>query len=631
MRPSPLSPLDLFPSDMPPSDLSPSDPSWIPAWCKARLVTVTRCVVGILLLAALLAPISSAAQSSAAIVETAVVHASASGVPRVAVLVHGFQGFWPWSRGFRCSDGLVAFDEAGAPTGRSPRAEGEFGRLAQTLAARGFDVYLARWTSHGSQTVSLAEAGDCLGQQVAEARRRAAARGGVASIPQVTLVGHSMGGLVSRSYVEGPDYASRGDVDHVITFGTPHLGVAPDILLRLLAAFNPASIAGGFLPCATSPGTCELSYDAVAAFNRGHSPRREVAYDVVAGDKAIYPFSWFIAGSDDGLVESNSAAGLPAARWRVNDSHAALSGLVTDFYMQSDESARCLDAFLGLGNGRSSCVRFGAAPRAAPAVAVPVDAGPVDGVPAAAVPMGAVSADAGGQDHLNASPAEAIYGDSAEPPGPQASSLPSAGTAQLPMTPIETATIEPGQGRTFPLQLDGSPGVVVVGIAGGWVAATLRLPDGRTLRPTGSGRGPRVFRLADAPAGSATLTLHNGGVAAADVALFAVLASPIMLDVSGLSSGGAASAPGSRVGLSVRVMDGGRGVPGARVEAAWPVGNRVERVLLEDVGDGVYRTDLVVPDARGLYHVVIRAAGTSAAGIPFERAVGAVWVVGGNE
>ena len=155
MRPSPLSPLDQSPLDLSPSDLSPSDPSWIPAWCKARLVTVARCVVGILLLAALLAPISSAAQSSAAIVKTSVAHASESGQPRVAVLVHGFQGFWPWSRGFRCSDGLVAFDEAGAPTGRSPRAEGEFGRLAQTLAARGFDVYFARWTSHGSQTVSL--------------------------------------------------------------------------------------------------------------------------------------------------------------------------------------------------------------------------------------------------------------------------------------------------------------------------------------------------------------------------------------------------------------------------------------------------------------------------------------------
>lgn len=602
---------------MRPSSLSPFDPSR----CTARPGATIRCMVGGFLLAMLLTTISSAVGRSTADNGPRVAQASPSGAPRVAVLVHGFQGFWPWSRGFRCSDGLVAFDEAGAPSGRSPRAESEFGRLAQALAGRGFDVYFARWTSNGSQTVSLREAGECLAEQVAEARRRAATRAGVPSVPQVTLVAHSMGGLVSRSYVEGSGFASRGDVDHLITFGTPHLGVAPDILLRMLAALNPASIAGGFLPCATSPGTCELSYDAVAAFNRSHGPRREVAYDVVAGDKAIYPFSWFISGSDDGLVESASAAGLSAARWRVNDSHAALSGLVTDYYMQSDESVRCLETFLGLGSGRTACLRFGAAPGAAPAAAAPV---------AAADPATSHLGAADGDEQVD-SAAGAIDGESAEPAGPEAGMPPVSATTGLPMTPIETGRVEPGQRQTFSLLLDGSPGVVLAGVSGGRVTATLRLPDGRILSPVPGGRGPRTFRLTDAPAGSATLTLHNRGSAAADVAVFAVLASPIMLDVAWSTSAGEASAPGGRAGLAVRVMDGGRGVAGAAVEAAWPVGNRVERVTLADLGDGVYRAELAAPEWPGLYHVVLRVAGTSAAGLAFERAAGRIWMVGENE
>jgi pimeloyl-ACP methyl ester carboxylesterase len=41
---------------------------------------------------------------------------------------------------------------------------------------------------------------------------------------KVILVGHSMGGLVSRAYIQGNAY--RGDVERLITLGTPHRGSA---------------------------------------------------------------------------------------------------------------------------------------------------------------------------------------------------------------------------------------------------------------------------------------------------------------------------------------------------------------------------------------------------------------------
>src|SRR3954453_23158508 len=44
---------------------------------------------------------------------------------------------------------------------------------------------------------------------------------------KVVLVGYSMGGLVSRSYIQSDAYVARNDVERLITLGTPHRG-APE-------------------------------------------------------------------------------------------------------------------------------------------------------------------------------------------------------------------------------------------------------------------------------------------------------------------------------------------------------------------------------------------------------------------
>jgi pimeloyl-ACP methyl ester carboxylesterase len=51
--------------------------------------------------------------------------------------------------------------------------------------------------------------------------RRARERSGAG---KVILIGHSMGGLVARSYIQSANYAN--DVEHLITIGTPHRGAA---------------------------------------------------------------------------------------------------------------------------------------------------------------------------------------------------------------------------------------------------------------------------------------------------------------------------------------------------------------------------------------------------------------------
>lgn len=47
-----------------------------------------------------------------------------------------------------------------------------------------------------------------------------------ANASKVILIGHSMGGLVARSYIQSPEYPARNDVARLITLGTPHRGSA---------------------------------------------------------------------------------------------------------------------------------------------------------------------------------------------------------------------------------------------------------------------------------------------------------------------------------------------------------------------------------------------------------------------
>ena len=84
--------------------------------------------------------------------------------------------------------------------------------------------------------------------------------------PKVILIAHSMGGLVSRAYIEGSDYDN--DVAQLFTFGSPHQGVPDD----LLAFFANGLSLGAY--CEYQAAVCDFSYLGMRLFNQSHpSPR----------------------------------------------------------------------------------------------------------------------------------------------------------------------------------------------------------------------------------------------------------------------------------------------------------------------------------------------------------------------
>ncbi|WP_158616958.1 DNRLRE domain-containing protein [Corallococcus exercitus] len=144
------------------------------------------------------------------------------------------------------------------------------------------------------------------------------------------LYGQSMGGLVSRAYVEGPLYA--GDVSQLFAFGSPHLG-APGFSYPscLVETFN--RIFGGAL--------CDMTPAGMRTFNLIMRQRAGVDYHLTGGDAPTWRWQrkcmkilwwkicvnlplpdhefrngngWWlgalIAGKDDGFIQTRSALGM---------------------------------------------------------------------------------------------------------------------------------------------------------------------------------------------------------------------------------------------------------------------------------------------------------------------------------
>ncbi len=85
------------------------------------------------------------------------------------------------------------------------------GRLGPLLEHNGYQVAYFNYPSDRA----IPDDAGVLGKELATLHKTSPAL-------RMNIVGHSMGGLVARSYIEGPAYA--GGVDHLIMIGTPNQG-----------------------------------------------------------------------------------------------------------------------------------------------------------------------------------------------------------------------------------------------------------------------------------------------------------------------------------------------------------------------------------------------------------------------
>jgi pimeloyl-ACP methyl ester carboxylesterase len=223
-------------------------------------------------------------------------------LPPAVVLVHGWQGMG--GKGSACSEGATRHPTGALITGHA----GSIG-TGELLEDAGFEVWHAHLDSSGAGTPPLAANAACLAEQVASVRAAARPR-------EIMLVGHSMGGLVARAYIED-DALYAPDVTTLVTLGAPHGGVPADLPLLLFSFLNLDALGS----CDAHPALCELSLGGAAAFERRYPTRREgVRYLAVAGSLGGSDAGWLgkilgalIAGRDDAVVPTGSGRALAGA------------------------------------------------------------------------------------------------------------------------------------------------------------------------------------------------------------------------------------------------------------------------------------------------------------------------------
>ena len=140
--------------------------------------------------------------------------------------------------------------------------ESQFKYMARWLERDGFDVYYATGINPERNLYRNA-------QKLKETIEHARADSGSS---RVSLIAHSMGGLVARAYVESALYS--GNVAQVTMLGTPQAGLDlwHGYLLRQVV-HNPGM-----------PSLQELAPEHMLLFNRTHHPRPDVPYYLIAGD-----------------------------------------------------------------------------------------------------------------------------------------------------------------------------------------------------------------------------------------------------------------------------------------------------------------------------------------------------------
>ncbi len=270
-------------------------------------------------------------------------------ISQPVILVHGWQVKGIWSH-------------AVTPTLWNESIDTTFGEMPEWLTAAGYEVWVAHLDTGILGTPVAEENARWLDKQVAYVKGE--------RDPDVILIGHSMGGLVSRACV-GQFADCRENVAAIYTLGSPHGGSNSIFLLKtlgLLVSDTTGSITR--FVCDYHDLLCQISVENMALiFNPNNPNLNSIAYHFIGGDKTP---SWvgalvkILDGPNDGAIGASSAVGwyyptnigIPGSapgRYWTSETHSAGWPLGYPSYVKREdggktESFLCIESLLDTNN-----------------------------------------------------------------------------------------------------------------------------------------------------------------------------------------------------------------------------------------------------------------------------------------
>lgn len=286
---------------------------------------------------------------------------------KVAIYVHGWQGMVE-NRAENCDTHYTTYVPESNPNNRN--------KVKYALHELGYKVFNVYWTTEKWHTIPLAEAADCLHDQMQIIKTD-----WPNAEDKFLIVAHSAGGIVSRMYIEGGAREMDGgvsvpyykhDVSQLITLGSPHGGINfLQWALEILDIPEDCEVGG------IRSGTCDLSRERMDEYNEDIIQDAAVPYHLIGGDTTPGMLGGLLRpseGENDGFIGAFSATGytfdrfvypfprvreafwgLRIDRWRTNATHSSnLPNISGNDYFRDSSTEDCIKYLVG-GQSQGGC------------------------------------------------------------------------------------------------------------------------------------------------------------------------------------------------------------------------------------------------------------------------------------
>jgi len=208
---------------------------------------------------------------------------------------------------------------------KQPDQDSYFENLDDDLKNDGFNVYYADLTTSPCFTPPIYTNAKRLKLKIAKIKKDL-------GVNKVILITHSMGGLVARAYIEGPNYAD--DVSSLIMLGVPNKGIPIDVLFSLFDINLDV--------CFFQPAMCEMTTIGMSIFNKVYKQNNDIEYHLISGTGDELNMLGELSSKlmfnipSDGLVPLYSGLGISSVDKFITDENHNVLGPNNYFRIRND-------------------------------------------------------------------------------------------------------------------------------------------------------------------------------------------------------------------------------------------------------------------------------------------------------